>query len=155
LKNIQGVSKLNGKTSGMDSSYRETKTIVWQHGSGNVWLQSCPSVYLLSAHRHVLIVGINCKTLGTIVTPQGLYFLAVPWCLVDVQNSPVRIGSDRFLQMSFGLAIYTWGMFPIQATHLQSIIICQTMHVMHAHEFFVCVHYHFTADCKPHFNNHR
>jgi HJR/Mrr/RecB family endonuclease len=27
--------------------------------------------------------------------------------------------------------------------------------VMHAREFFVCVHYHFTADCKPHFNNHR
>jgi hypothetical protein len=32
---IQGVSKLNGKTLGSDSSYREKKKSVWQHGSGN------------------------------------------------------------------------------------------------------------------------
>jgi hypothetical protein len=45
--------------------------------------------------------------------------------------------------------------FPIQATSLQSIAIRQTIHVMHAREFFVCVHYHITADCKPYFSNHR
>jgi hypothetical protein len=38
---------------------------------------------------------------------------------------------------------------PIQVTRLQSITIHQTIHVMHARKFFVCVHYHFTADCKP------
>jgi hypothetical protein len=44
--------------------------------------------------------------------PQGLYFLAVPWCLVDAQNSRVRIGGGGFLQMSFGLAVYAWGIVP-------------------------------------------
>jgi hypothetical protein len=52
----------------MDSSYRETKKRVRQHGSGNVCLQSCPSVYLMSARRHILIARIKCKTPVTFVT---------------------------------------------------------------------------------------
>jgi hypothetical protein len=52
----------------MDSAYRETKERVWKHGSENVCLQSCLSVYLLSAQRHALIARINCETPGTIVT---------------------------------------------------------------------------------------
>jgi hypothetical protein len=43
------------------------KKRVRQHGSGNVWLQSCPSVYLLSARQHALIAGISCETTCTIV----------------------------------------------------------------------------------------
>jgi hypothetical protein len=46
------------KTSVMDSSYRETKKMDMTTWSGNVQVQSCPSVYLLSARRHVLIAGI-------------------------------------------------------------------------------------------------
>jgi hypothetical protein len=44
--------------------------------------------------------------------PQGLHFLAVPRCLFDVQDTRVRIDGDRFLQISFGLAIYVWGIVP-------------------------------------------
>jgi hypothetical protein len=64
LCKIQGVSKLNGKTSGMDSSCTETKEGIWQHGPGTVCLQSCPSVCLLSALRHVLI-AIQPRTIVT------------------------------------------------------------------------------------------
>jgi hypothetical protein len=53
----------------MDSSYRETKKKgLWQRGSGNVKLQSCPSMYLPRERRHILIVGIKCETPVTIVT---------------------------------------------------------------------------------------
>jgi hypothetical protein len=45
-------------------------------------------------------------------SPQGLYFLAAPWCLMGVQNSRVSIGGNKFLQISFGLAIYMWSIVP-------------------------------------------
>jgi hypothetical protein len=95
--NIQAVSKLNGKTSGMDSSYTGMKKRVWQHGSRNVWLQSCPNVYLLSAHRHVLIAGINCETPGTIVKQVIKFRINLMWAWIplkvrahDILSSPVK-----------------------------------------------------------------
>jgi hypothetical protein len=43
---------------------------------------------------------------------ENIFLLLRTRCLVDVQNSRVRIGGVGFLQMSFGLAIYVWGIVP-------------------------------------------
>jgi hypothetical protein len=71
----------------MDSSYGEMKKRAWQHGSGNVWLQSCPSVYLLSACRHVLITGLNCETPGTIVTQVIKFWINLMWAWIPQCSS--------------------------------------------------------------------
>jgi hypothetical protein len=172
----------------MDSSYRETKKKkkkkrAWQHGSGNVLLQSCPSVYLLSARRHVLIAGINCKTPGTIVTQviklqvtqqcnlqsystfqtPGLWSTALKTSssssgVVLLGRPPVPDGCAKLpcshRRRCIPSNVFWSGnlhgvSFPIQAMCLQNITICQIIHVMHAREFFVCIHYHFAADCNP------
>jgi hypothetical protein len=61
---IQDVSKLNGKTSGMNSSYRERQKKEYD----NIVTDWSERVFLLSAHRHVLFAGIICDTPVTIVT---------------------------------------------------------------------------------------
>jgi hypothetical protein len=68
---------------------------VWQHGPGNVGLRSCPSVYLLSARRHVLIAGINCETPGTIVTQVIKFRINLMWTWIPLR--PAHTISCRLL----------------------------------------------------------
>jgi hypothetical protein len=51
---IQGVSKVNGKTSGTDSSYREEKKSVWQH----------IYIYVYVRPEHAEESALHCTALG-------------------------------------------------------------------------------------------
>jgi hypothetical protein len=62
-----------------------------------VVIQSCPSMYLLSACRHVLIARLNCEILTYL---RSWAILEEPWIGQPLKNFPAFHGNRRFIWYS-------------------------------------------------------
>jgi hypothetical protein len=63
----------------------ERQRKVYDNMGPEMYDYSYPSVYLLSARRHVLIAGINCETLGTIVTQVIKFRINLMWAWIPLR----------------------------------------------------------------------